>query len=268
MAAPTNREDLIDYALRKLGSPVITINVDRAQCEDRLDEALQFFAEYHFDGAEKAFFRYKLTQADIENKYIEVSNIGPVNGPGGDGPDGNDILTVVKLFQFGNFANVDMFDLKYQLALVDYFGVNTSISGSGAARGLAAYDATKRYIKLIEDFFQPEKAINFSKVTGRIYIDGTMSTMTTDDYIVIQAYVLLDPEQYIKIYNDRLLKKYVTALIKKQWGANMAKYDGVQLPGGITLKGGQIYAEAANEVDQIENEIRRTQELPMDFFMG
>jgi hypothetical protein len=267
MAAPASRDDIIDYALRTLGSPVITINVDRQQCEDRLDEALQFFAEFHFDGAEKAFFRYKLTDADIANKYIEVANIGPVNGVGGDGPDGNDILTVVKLFQFGHFANVDMFDLKYQLALVDYFGINTSMGG-GYARGLAAYDSTKSYIKLIEDFFQPEKAINFSKVTGRIYIDGTLQTMTSNDYVVIQAYVMNDPEQYTKIYNDRFLKKYVTALIKRQWGSNMAKYDGVQLPGGITLKGAQIYSEAISEITQIENQMRDTYELPMDFFMG
>lgn len=267
MAKPNSRETIIDYALRSLGSPVITINVDYQQCEDRLDEALQLFAERHFDGVDKVFFRYQLTANDISNKYIDVSSIGPVNGQGGDGPDGNDIVTVVKIFQFGNFANVDFFDLKYQLALVDYFGINTSV-GNGYSMGLASYDSTKRYIKLIEDFFQPEKALNFSKVTGRIYIDGTMSIMNPGDYIVIQAYALLDPEQYTKIYDDRLLKKYVTALIKRQWGANMMKYDGVQLPGGITLKGSQIYQEAMTEISQIENELIQSHELPIDFFVG
>jgi len=267
MAIPDSRETIIDYALRTLGHPVITINVDYQQCEDRLDEALEFFVERHFDGVEKAFFRYQLTAEDIENKYIDVSNIGPVNGPGGDGPNGNDIVTVVKIFQFGNFANVDMFDLKYQLALVDYFGVNTSV-GNGHSMGLASYDSTKRYIKLIEDFFQPEKALNFSKVTGRIKIDGDMSVMQPGDYIIIQAYASLDPEQYTKIYNDRLLKKYLVALIKRQWGANMAKYDGVQLPGGITMKGSQIYQEAMTEIAQIENELIQSHELPIDFYVG
>jgi hypothetical protein len=267
MSAPNSRDSIIEYALRTLGYPVITINVDRQQCEDRLDEALQFFSEYHFDGAEKAFFRYQLTAQDISNKYIDVSNIGPVNGPGGDGPDGSKILSVVKLFQFGNFANVDMFDLKYQLALVDYFGVNTSV-GNGHSMGLAAYDSTKRYIKLIEDFFQPEKALTFSKVTGRIHIDGDLSIMNPGDYVILQTYVAIDPEEYVKIYNDRLLKKYVTALIKRQWGANMAKYDGVQLPGGITLKGAQIYSEAVAEITQIENELIQSHELPVDFFVG
>jgi hypothetical protein len=267
MAKPNSRESIIDYALRSLGHPVITINVDYQQCEDRLDEALQFFAERHFDGVEKVFFRYQLTANDLTNKYVDVSSIGPVNGPGGDGPDGNDIVTVVKIFQFGNFANVDMFDLKYQLALVDYFGVNTSV-GSGTSLGLASYDSTKRYIKLIEDFFQPEKALNFSKVTGRITIDGDLSGLNPGDYMIIQAYAALDPEQYTKVYDDRLLKKYVTALIKKQWGANMAKYDGVQLPGGITMKGGQIYQEAMSEIAQIENELIQSHELPIDFYVG
>jgi len=267
MAGPNSRESLIEYALRALGHPVITINVDDSQCQDRLDEALQFFSEYHFDGAEKAFFRYQITAQDIANKYIDVSNIGPTNGPGGDGPDGNDILSVVKLFQFGNFANVDMFDLKYQLALVDYFGVNTSV-GNGHAMGLAAYDSTKRYIKLIEDFFQPEKALSFSKVTGKIHIHGDLSVINPGDYIILQTYVIIDPEQYTKIYNDRMLKKYITALIKRQWGANMAKYDGVQLPGGISFKGGQIYSEASAEISQIENELIQSHEYPPEFFVG
>jgi len=267
MAKPNSRETLIDYALRSLGHPVITINVDYEQCEDRLDEALQFFSERHFDGVEKVFFRYQLTANDIINKYIDVANIGPVNGPGGDGPDGNDIVTVVKMFQFGNFANVDMFDLKYQMALVDYFGVNRA-TGGGNSMGLASYSAVKSYMKLIEDFFQPEKALNFSRVTGRILMNGDTRTMAPGDYVILQTYAMLDPEQYTKIYDDRLLKKYVTALIKRQWGANMAKYDGVQLPGGITLKGAEIYQDAMNEITQVENELIQTHELPIDFFVG
>jgi hypothetical protein len=153
------------------------------------------------------------------------------------------------------------------LALVDYFGINTSVGG-GQSMGLASYDSTKRYIKLIEDFFQPEKAINFSKVTGRINIDGTLSTAAPGDYVVIQAYAAFDPDQYTKIYDDRLLKKYVTALIKRQWGANMAKYDGVQLPGGITMKGSAIYSEAMGEISQIETELIQSHELPIDFYVG
>jgi hypothetical protein len=267
MAAPNSRDTIIDYALRNLGEPVITINVDREQCEDRLDEALAFFVERHFDGVEKVFFKYQITQTDLTNRYLTVSNIGGWDGNANSRPNGSDIVSVIKLFQFGNFANIDMFDLKYQLALVDYFGVNRGMNG-GNSLGLASYHSTKQYIKLIEDFFQGEKALRFSKVTNRIHIDGGWDELVVGDYIVIEAYAALDPNQYTKIFNDRMLKRYLTALIKRQWGANMAKYDGVQLPGGIVMKGGQIYAEAVAEIQQLEAEFYNSQELPVNFFVG
>jgi hypothetical protein len=262
-----SREAIIDYALRNLGHPVIQINVDYKQCEDRLDEALEYFAERHFDGVERAFFKYQLTQTDINNGYIETSSLGPTNGPGGDGPTGNDILSVVKIFQFGNLTTVDMFDIRYQLALTDYFGINRGLAGS-PAMGLASYDSAKRYIKLIQDFFQPEKRIEFSKVTNRIHITGRKADLIAGQYVILETFVLLNPEKYTEIYNDRLLKKYLTALIKRQWGANMAKYDGVQLPGGITLKGAAIYQEAQAEIQAIEVELLTAYELPIDFMVG
>lgn len=265
--AINSRESIIDYALRNLGHPVIQINVDYKQCEDRLDEALEYFAERHFDGVERAYFKYQLTQTDITNGYIETSSLGPTNGPGGDGPTGNDILSVVRIFQFGNLTTVDMFDIRYQLALTDYFGINRGLAGS-PSMGLASYDAAKRYIKLIQDFFQPEKRIEFSKVTNRIHILGRKADLVVGQYVVLETFVLLDPQKYTEIYNDRLLKKYLTALIKRQWGANMAKYDGVQLPGGITLKGAAIYQEAQAEIQAIELELLTSYELPIDFMVG
>lgn len=267
MPTINSREELIDYCLRKLGKPVIQINVDHKQCEDRIDEALLFFAERHFDGVEKGYFKYKLTQTDIDRKYIETDNIGPINGITGDSPDGSNIVSVVKIFQFGNFTSIDMFDIRYQLALTDYFGINRGLAGSPAL-GMATYDSTKRYIKIIQDFFQPEKAIRFSKVTNRLYLDGSMDDVSPGNYIIVEAYAALDPEKFTEIYNDRWLQNYCTALIKRQWGANMAKYDGVALPGGITMKGAQIYAEAVQELAQIENEFLRSYELPVDFMMG
>ena len=265
--AINSKESIIDYALRNLGHPVIQINVDYQQCEDRLDEALQYFAERHFDGVERAYFKYQLTQTDIDNGYVDTSTLGPTNGPGGDGPTGNDILSIVKIFQFGMLTTVDMFDIRYQLALTDYFGINRGLGGS-PSMGLASYDSAKRYIKLIQDFFQPEKSITFSKVTNRVHITGRKADMVVGQYIVLEAFVLLDPEKYTEIYNDRLLKKYLTALIKRQWGANMAKYDGVQLPGGITLKGAAIYQEAQAELQAIEVEMLTAYELPIDFMVG
>jgi hypothetical protein len=134
--------------------------------------------------------------------------------------------------------------------------------------GLASYDSAKRYIKLIQDFFQPEKRIEFSKVTNRIHITGRKADLIAGQYVILETFVLLNPEKYTEIYNDRLLKKYLTALIKRQWGANMAKYDGVQLPGGITLKGAAIYQEAQAEIQAIEVELLTAYELPIDFMVG
>jgi hypothetical protein len=265
MAKIESREDLINYALRYLGAPVIDINVDWQQCEDRVDEALQYFTERHFDGVEKVWFKYQVTQEDIDKKYIDTDKIGSPNGI--DGPTGKDIVSVVKIHQFGNFASINMFDIRYQMALTDYFGINRNLSGV-YSMGLASYDNTKRYIKLIEDMFQPEKAISYSRLSNRLKLDMDWSEFNVGDWICLLAYATLDPEKYKEIFNERLLKKYVTALIKRQWGANMSKFDGVQLPGGVTMRGGQIYLEAMNEIAAIEQELMRNYELPIDFMTG
>jgi hypothetical protein len=268
MAAPNSRQTLIEYALRQLGAPVVDINVDWQQCEDRLDDALQYFSERHFDGVERAYFLYTLTEQDMTNEYINTDDLGPVNGFGGDGPTGKDILSVVKVFQFGPFSNISMFDVRYQMALTDYFGINTNLMSS-RNMGLAQYDSTKRYINMIQDLFQPEKTVRFSKVTNKLQIEmNWREELTVGRKIIIEAYVSLDPQKFPEIYNDRLLKKYVTALIKKQWGMNMAKFGGVQLPGGVTLRGPEIVAEAIGEIQLIEAQVQLEYELPINFMMG
>lgn len=268
MASPNSRQTLIEYSLRQLGAPVVDINVDWEQCEDRLDDALQYFSERHFDGVEKAFFLYEVTQQDINNEYIDTDNLGPVNGFGGDGPTGKDIVTIVKLFQFGPFSNISMFDVRYQMALTDYFGINTNLMSS-RNMGLAQYDSTKRYINLIQDLFQPEKTIRFSKVTNKLHAEmNWKQELTPGSKIMIEAYVALDPNKFTEIYNDRLLKKYVTALIKRQWAMNMSKFGGIQLPGGVSLRGPELYAEAVNEIMLIEQQVQLEYELPINFMMG
>lgn len=234
MSAPDSRQSLIDYALRTLGAPVIQINVDQQQCEDRLDEALQYFVTRHYDGVQKVYFKYQLTQTDLDRGYIHLDDIGTPSGDP-DGPSGKDIVSVIKLFRFGTLSGVNMFDVRYQLALTDYFGINRGLNGSQATP-VAGYQVTMQYISLLEQFFSPEKSIRFSKVTDKIYVDAFSQDIIAGQYIVIEAYAALDPDIHTKIYNDRMLKKYITALIKRQWGANMLKYDGVQLPGGITLR--------------------------------
>ena len=268
MSELKSRDDIIDYALRNLGEPVIEVNVDRKQCEDRLDEALELFAEQHFDGTERAYFAHKITQDDIDNQYINTSSFGPVNGITGDAPTGSDILSVVKVFSFGNFGNVNMFDVRYQMALTDYFGINRGL-GHSSSLGVARYDSTKRYINMIEDMFSPEKMIRFNKVRNKVHLDMDWSTdLKVDNYLVIESYVKLSSNTFTEIFNDIWLKKYVTALIKRQWGQNMSKFDGVLLPGGVSLKGSEIYADAKDEIARIEEELQPTYQLPIDFMTG
>jgi hypothetical protein len=264
--APDSRQTLIDYALRTLGHPVIQINVDQQQCEDRLDEALQYFTTRHYDGVQKVYFKYEVTQTDLDRGYINVSDIhNPENDH--EGPKGDYLGAVVNVIRFGTLSGVNMFDVRYQLALTDYFGINRGLNGSQSTP-LAGYQVTMSYISLLEQFFSPEKGIRFSKVTDKIYVDAFSQDIPPGHYLVIEAYAALDPDIHTKIYSDRLLKKYVTALIKRQWGANMLKYDGVQLPGGITFKGQQIYDRAVQEIMMIEQEFERSYELPIDFMIG
>jgi hypothetical protein len=265
-AAPYSRQTLIEYCLRTLGAPVIQINVDQQQCEDRLDEALQYFITRHYDGVQKIYFKYQLTQTDLDRGYININDIDTPSGDP-DGPSGTDIVSIVKVFRFGTLSGVNMFDVRYQLALTDYFGINRGLNGSQSTP-LAGYQVTMQYISLLEQFFSPEKSVRFSAVTDKIYVDAFSQDIPAEHYLVIEAYAVLDPEIHPKIYNDRMLKKYVTALIKRQWGSNMLKYDGVQLPGGITFKGQQIYDQAVREIEMIEQEFEKAYELPIDFMIG
>ena len=268
MAKLASRDNIIDYSLRKLGSPVVDINVDRQQCEDRLDESLELFAEYHSDGAEKELFAYKITATDKARKYVDVEAIGEPIGATGGRITGKDILSVVKIHQFGEFANINMFDVRYQMALMDYFGINRGL-GFNSSQGLARYDSTKRYINMIQDFFQPEKAVKFSKITNRITLDMDWATeMSPGKNFLIEAYVKLSSVQFSEIFNDIWLKKYVVALIKQQWGQNMSKFEGVQLPGGVSLRGGEISSEAKEEIATLEEELKLTYEVPIDFMTG
>ena len=223
MAAPASRSQLIDYAMRKLGAPVVEINVDYQQAEDRLDEALDFFTERHFDGVERCYFKHQITQTDIDNKYIPTNTLPPIDGPTGNGPDGSDIVSVVRIFRMQSSTS-NMFDVRYQWALNDVFGINTGNAFGGGSEPLASYDIFRRYQSLINDFFNPDKALRFSKVTNRLHIDMDWSTdAIVGDYIVVEAYAALNPNTFTEIFNDRMVKKYFTALLKKQWGMKMLK---------------------------------------------
>ena len=268
MAKLASRDDIIDYSLRKLGSPVVEINVDRQQCEDRLDESLQLWQEYHSDGSEKELFAHKITSTDKERKYVDLNDVSDPIGATGGRITGKDILSVVRVHQFGEFANINMFDVRYQMALMDYFGINRGL-GFNSSMGLARYDSTKRYINMIQDFFQPEKQVRFNRITNKLNLDADWTNDILEGrYFLIEAYVGLSSVHFSEMFNDIWLKRYVTAQIKKQWGSNMSKFEGIQLPGGVSLRGGEIVSEAKEEIEKLEEELRLTYEDPIDFYTG
>lgn len=264
-----SREQLIEYAFRALGKPVIDINVDWEQASDRLDDALQLFAERHFDGVVVGYLPYKITQDDFDRKYIMTDNIGPPNGVTGDRPNGKDIVSIVRLFQYDPLSSSNnMFNIKYQWALSDYFQVNRGLYGTQDLP-IANYDNAMRYITLMNQYFSPEKSFQFTKSSNRISINTDWNTdVKPGQSLMFEAYLALDPDKFTEIYNDRILKKYFVQLIKRQWGTNLAKYENIPLPGGGTLRGAAMVAEAQQEIEKIENEIYTAFEGPPTFQMG
>ena len=241
MAKLTERQQLVDYCLRRLGAPVIEINVDGSQVEDRLDDALQLFSEFHFDGVEKVYLKYVLQQADIDNGYVllKASNTGfnstdrnitaTESGVSETIPMEDLITSVVRVFQLRN-TSIGMFDIRYQYALNELYTFGSF--------DLQNYAMIQQYLNLLSDILTPEKQIEFSRVTNKITFPMTLrKQFKAGDYLIIECYRVLDPRIYPEIYNDRLLKKYTTALIKRQWGENLSKFEGVTLPGGVTFNG-------------------------------
>ena len=250
MAQPATRQQLKDYALRRLGDPVIEINVDDSQVEDRLDDALQFFAEYHFDGVEKRYFSHQITQTDIDNEYIDMDQVD------------SSVISVTRVYNESE-STVNMFDVRYQIALNDFYGIRTGMGN------ISHYDITKRHLNLIQQILDPEKAVRFSRVTNKLRIDTDWSEQfTVGNFLVIEAYTILDPNTYTEIYNDRLLKEYVTSLIKRQWGMNLSKFQNITLPGGLSYNGAELFSQGQEEITKIEEEVQLKHELPPDFMVG
>jgi len=272
MAKLTGRQQLVDYCLRRLGAPVIEINVDGEQVEDRLDDAMQLFSEFHFDGVEKVYLKYVMKQEDIDNGYIllKASNTGfnsndrnttaTEAGVSETIPMEDLITSVIRVFQLRN-TSIGMFDIRYQYALNELYTFGSF--------DLQNYAMIQQYLNLLSDILTPEKQIEFSRVTNKITFPMTLRReFSPGDYLVIECYRVLDARIYPEIYNDRLLKKYTTALIKRQWGENLSKFEGVTLPGGVTFNGRRMIEEAQQEIDKIEQQIISEFELPVDFAVG
>ena len=278
MARPSTRQQLIQYCLRNLGHPVIEINVDEEQLEDRVDEALQFFAEYHFDGVEKVYLKYQVQQQDIDNGYISLTSNNTFNaGTGASGQSESSmpvtetgqtgsvniddlIASVLQVFHFST-GTINMFDVRYQYALNDLYTFGTI--------ELIHYSVTQQYLSLLRQMLSPEKSVRFSRKNNKLYIDMKWQRDTkVGDWIVIEAYRVMDPRVYPEIYNDMLLKKYLTALFKRQWGINLSKFNGIQMLGGVTFNGQKIYEEATREIEAIESTVQSKWELPPDMIVG
>jgi hypothetical protein len=249
MAKPNSRENLIEYCLRSLGAPVIEINVDEDQVEDRIDEAIQFYREYHSDAIVRVYRKHQVSTIDIENGFITL-------------PDS--LLFVNRIFPFNRTSSgTDMFSVDYQIHLNDIYDLQH-------AEGLVHYEMTKQYLSLIDRQVNGmQQLATFSRHQNRLYIEGDWTTrIAAGEYIIVEGYESIDPDTYTDIYNDRFLKKYATALIKRQWGLNLIKFEGMQLPGGVTLNGRQIYDDAVQDIEKIEEEMQLTYEMPPDFFVG
>lgn len=251
MASPNSRATLIDYCKRRLGDPVIEINVDDDQVEDRIDEAIQYYQEFHSDATLRGYLKHKVTQADIDNKYITISD---------------DVLFVSKMLVLpgGTSTSRNMFSLKYQMHLND-------ISQMHRFNGdLAYFEQMQQYLDTLDMILNGAPIIEFSRKQNRVYIHGNFEDkdILVDDYIVFETYSTINPDSHTSIYNDMWLKAYATSLIKEQWGQNLMKFEGMVLPGGVQINASQIYGEAQREIQELEFKIRSERELPPDFFMG
>ena len=268
MANPATRETLKQYALRALGKPVIEINVDDDQLEDRLDEALQYFAQYHYDGIRRTYLKYQYTAADKTRMTSNSSESVTKNSVTTSWKEGNNflvvpesVISVINIFPFSNKSNMNLFDVRYQLRLNDLYDFSST--------SIINYDIVLRHLDFLDHILVGEKPLRFNQHDNRLYVDmDWKNDLAVGEFLVIEAYRKLDPEQFTDVYNDIYLKRYVTSLFKKQWGANLSKFDGVAMIGGVTLNGRQIYSEALQDIDKLETEIRSTFELNPAMIMG
>jgi len=289
MAKPQTRQDLVDYCLRKLGAPVLEINVSDEQIDDLVDDAVQLFQERHFDGVERMYLKYRVTQGDIDRGtaygYSQTSMNSTGTGHGvittgvstsisGYGtttstwmetsnylsvPDS--VIGVEKIFKFDTSSiSAGMFSIKYQLFLNDLYYFNSV--------ELLQYAATKSYLEDIDFLLTPDKQIRYNKRQDRLYLDIDWGAQSLDTWFILDCYRVLDPSDNYRVFNDSFLKRYLTALIKRQWGQNLIKFKGVKLPGGLELNGREIYDDAEREIDNIRDKMMLEYELPPYDFVG
>lgn len=249
MATAASRTEFKNYCLRKLGSPVIQINVADEQIDDRIDDALEYYRDYHYDAVEKVFLKHQITSTDITNGWIPINDaiIG--------------IKRVLPLYLGDQTNNINMFDIRYQMFLNDVYNLTST--------EMLTYELTQSHIQLINDMLQGQVPIRYNRHQNQLHLDIDWNDgIAEGEYIIVEVMRILDPDTYTDVWNDRWLKRYATALIKKQWGENVSKYDGITMPGGVTFNGQRLIDEANEEIQRLEEEMSLSYELPVDFMIG
>lgn len=247
MVTSTTRDEFKAYTLRRLGSPVIEINISEDQLDDRIDDALKYYADYHFDGVEETYYKYQVTATDKTNKYITL----PSN-----------IIGAVDIFSLGDPAVGvnDMFNIRYQIALNDLYTL-TSVS-------VLPYYMMRSHLSLIQELLVGKWLIRYNRHSNRVYIDTDWNGIVEGAWLVVRAYKVMDPDTWAGIWQDQWFKRYATALVKKQWGENLKKFTGMQLPGGVQFNGQQIWDEADKEILMLEHEMIHSYSLPVFDMVG
>ena len=268
MAQPSSRAELKEYCLKQLGKPVLEINVDDDQIDNLIDDAIQYFHERHYDGIERVYLKHKITPTEketIKQTGISTTQSATVVGAGLTSIDyvegvnylplPDSIIGVNSVLKLNSSTVSDgLFNIKYQLFLNDvyYYG----------ALDLLNYSMVKRYLEDLDHLLNPQAMIRFNKTNHKLYLDIDWTEVGQNEYLIIDCYRIINPSEATKVYNDFWLKRYLTALIKKQWGMNMIKFQGVQLPGGVQLNGRQIYEDGLAEIEKLEEQLKNEYELP------
>ena len=247
MATPTTKATFKEYCLRKLGKPVIEINVDDDQVDDRVDEAIRYWYDYHFDGSERVYYKHAITETDVANKYITL----PEN-----------IIGAVSIFSMGDpsIRSDDLFNIRYQIALNDIYTL-TNVS-------LVPYYMVMEHLALMTELLVGKQPIRYSRHKDRLHIDMDWNTVAIGEFLLVEAYEVIDPETWTDAYNDRWLQNYATTLIKEQWGSNLTKFTGMTLPGGVQFNGEKIYDDAVAERRKLEEEMISGYSLPVLDMIG
>jgi len=257
MPTISNRADFKNYCLRRLGFPVIELNLDEDQIEDRIDDALQYWQDYHFDGMQKVYYIKKIGQTEINQKYLDLTDAKDTSN------NHMEIVGVTRIFPVQDSqATISMFDLRYQLRLNELYDFTSA--------SYINYTLTMQHLRSLELLFSGEVPIRFQRHMQRLYIDWAWGATEAPvgTVVIAECYANIDPAIYQKVWNDRWLKEYATALIKRTWGNNLKKFSGIQLPGGVTLNGDKIYEEAVGEIEKLETEMQTEYGSPLEWMMN